>query len=175
MTPAESSAARVRRLVAEIRADRRALRARTDEVDGYVRAGVESGTPERTAALALGIDRSYTAVESILDRVARTLEGGSPDGADWHAELLRDAGLDIERVRPAVLTSPVLEAAHEARRFRHFLRHAYGAELDAARVLEVARVWLDARVQLEADLDRFEAFLGDLAARLEDAGDEEPS
>lgn len=167
MTPAESSAARVRKLLAEVQADRRALSARTAEARAYVDAGLEQGPPERVGALALALDRAYTALESALERVARALEGGPPEGPDWHAELLRDAGLDIERVRPAVLGPPALAAAHEARRFRHFLRHAYGAEIDPARLATVAGAWLAAWDELQADLDRFAGFLGDLAARLE--------
>ena len=57
----------------------------------------------------------------MLKRVARTLEGGIPEGPTWHRQLLEGAGLEIERIRPPVLSADVLVVAHEPRRFRHLL------------------------------------------------------
>src|ERR687883_152157 len=89
----EVGAALIRRLLAEIGADGRALADRTGEVRTFA-GPVPAPSPERTAALALALDRAYTALESILDRVARTLEGGAPVGEDWHRALLQNAPLE---------------------------------------------------------------------------------
>jgi hypothetical protein len=162
----DPEAALLRRLVSELRADWRAVEARTADVRAF--ATPSSPPPaERTAALALALDRAYTALESILERVARTLEGGAPTGADWHRELLRNAALVIEKVRPAILGPAALAAADELRRFRHFLRHAYAAALDPARVATRGDQWLGAFAELQTDIDRFCAFVESLAERLE--------
>lgn len=159
-------AAIIRRLRAEIRADRSALSARGDEVAQFA-SGADPVPAERPGALALALDRSYTALESILERVARTLEGGAPAGADWHRHLLQNAALDIEGVRPPVLAPELEPALDELRRFRHFVRHAYAAALEWGRVQQAARVWLAALPRLQRDLDAFDAFLTELAERLE--------
>lgn len=169
MGPAESGSALVRRLLAEIAADRGALADRTAEVRRFS-APAAAPSPERVGALALALDRAYTALESLLERVARTLEGGAPTGDDWHRALLQNAGLEIERVRPPILGGPSLAAADELRRFRHFLRHAYAASLDPGRVARVAASWTAASDSVEADLDGFRDFLRRLAESLERSG-----
>jgi len=166
VTATEAGAASVRRLVAELRADRDALGARTDEVRRFAEPPDEP-RPERLGALALGLDRAYTALEAALERVTRALEGGVPSGERWHAELLRGAGLDIPQVRPPVLGEASIRCADRIRRFRHFLRHAYGVALDEGKVDANARTWLAGVDDLNEDLDRFEAFLLRLAAELE--------
>lgn len=168
MSAAESGGPRIRRLLAEVQADHGALRDRTAEARSLL-ASEERDPTERAAALALTLDRSYTSLESILERIAQTLEGGVPESLDWHRTLLRNAGLEIERVRPRVLGPLGLAAADELRRFRHFLRHAYATRLDLAKVKVVARSWLAAAVEIDRDLDRIEKFLDELARRL-DAG-----
>jgi hypothetical protein len=168
MREREIGAARVRRLLAEIRADRSALTTRTDEIVdlcGPVPTG--SRPRERTAALALALDRTYTVLESILERIARSLEGGLPTAQDWHRSLLGNASLRIPNVRPPVLREAVVKVADQLRRFRHFLRHAYAAELSVERLRKLANAWLAERSELDADLDEFEKFLEDLARQLE--------
>jgi len=157
----------VRRLLAEIRSDRNAIELRCEEIRRYSTISTEPGRDARTAALALALDRAYTALESVLERVARTLEGGPPTGDDWHRTLLHNASLDIPGVRPAVLNPASIAAADEARRFRHFLRHAYAAELDAGRLLALAGKWLNATEGMSSDLDRIAQFLEKLARSLE--------
>jgi hypothetical protein len=111
------------------------------------------------------LDRAYTALESILERVARTLEGGAPVGEDWHRALLQNAALEIEKVRPRILGASSLAAADELRRFRHFLRHAYAAGLD--RIAGLAASWLAVFATVDADLDAFSGFLRRMAESLE--------
>ncbi len=167
MTEAETGAARARRLLAEIRADRQILTIRSEEMRRAASDAAELvASSDRLAALALALDRTYTVLESILDRIARSLEGGVPTAADWHRTLLRNAQLEIPAVRPPILRSEVVAAADQLRRFRHFLRHAYAAELEAARLKRLADRWQRALPALQSDLDAFERFLEQLAARL---------
>jgi hypothetical protein len=166
MKPGDASVALVRRLLAEVRADRGTIVRRSGEVKRW--SDPEASTPERCAALALALDRTYTAFESILERIARSLEGGPPAADDWHQSLLANASLDIERVRPRILGESAAAAASELRRFRHFLRHAYAADLDADRLRVLARGWTEALPSVETDLDRFESYLTALARTLED-------
>ena len=164
MTDGDVGAAVLRRLLAEIRADRRALAERQEELDTLLVPGGEPA--ERASATALTIDRSYTTLEAMLERVSRTLEGGPPRDEERHRSLLAGASLAVEKVRPPVLRPETVEAANEIRRFRHFLRHAYTERLRPDRVLELARRWRTGLSLIEADLDGFERFLEELADRV---------
>lgn len=164
MTPRDASAAVVRRLLAEVQADRRALAERDAELDRFL-GGHSPMDDVHAAATALVLERTYTGLEAMLERVIRVLDGDSPRGLDWHRGLLATAALDVPTIRPAVLTS-TLALADELRRFRHFIRHAYAAPVDPARMGELALAWQAARPLLAADLDRFEQFLADLADRM---------
>lgn len=161
-------AAAIRRLRAEIASDRRALTARSAEVRTFSQAA-DPLPAERPSALALGLDRTYTSLESVLERIARTLEGGLPEGPDWHRSLLGNASLNIDKVRPSILGAEAQVAADELRRLRHFLRHAYAATLEWERLRLVATSWLAAESRVQADLDAFEAFLDQLANTLDQA------
>jgi hypothetical protein len=168
MTEAETGAARARRLLAEIRADRQILTLRTEETRRAASDPAElAASSDRLAALALALDRTYTVLESILERVARALEGGLPAAGDWHRTLLRNAQLEIPAVRPPILRSEVIAAADQLRRFRHFLRHAYAAELEASRLKRLVDRWQRVLPALQSDLDAFERFCEQLAAQLD--------
>ncbi|MCC6624196.1 MAG: hypothetical protein IT385_23295 [Deltaproteobacteria bacterium] len=112
----------------------------------------------RTAVVALGLHRWYSAIESMLERVERVF-GTLPSGPDWHAELLSGAAFEIPEVRPAIVPTAHVDRLRELLRFRHFLRHAYAVELDAAKL----RILADDVTAVHADVSRsiaaFEAFL----------------
>ena len=70
-------------------------------------------------------------------------------------------------VTPAVLSSDTIRVADELRRFRHFVRHAYGSRLDESRVQALAVQWTSALPTLDRDLDDFGEFLRRLAQAAE--------
>lgn len=165
MTPRELGKAMIRRLLAETRADRASIAVRTAELEQWL--GTWTGPEDaRAAALAFVLQRSYTGLEALLERVVRALDGAGSRTTDWHRELIDAAELEIPQLRPAILPRSA-RAADELRRFRHFVRHAYAAPLDPARVVELARGWLAVQPDVEADLDDFEAFLEGLARSLD--------
>jgi hypothetical protein len=165
MSPAEISASRLRRLLAEVQADRAAFQKRVGEVTAYADRA-PSLTAEQSAAAALAMERAYTALESILERVTRALEGWAPSGPDWHRQLLDGAAMSIHKVRPALMSQRSYEAADHLMRFRHFLRHAYGADLEPRRVGELVTELALSQATLLADLDAMEAFLASMADEL---------
>lgn len=166
MSPAGISALRLRRAIAELQADRAAWTKRVGEALAYAdrAAGLSD---EQAAAAALALERAYTALESILERVTRTLEGTAPSGADWHRQLLDGAVLAIHKVRPPILGRESYEAADALLRFRHFLRHAYGSDLDPVRVGELVSVLAASRASVGADLDALESLLASMADALD--------
>jgi hypothetical protein len=66
-------------------------------------------------------------------QVVRVLNGGTPEGADWHRRLLDRLTLATEH-RPALLSSDTARALRLLLGFRHVVRHLYADDLDPAQV-----------------------------------------
>ncbi len=130
MSPSD---ARVVLLRAEVRRDWSAVldhRARADSVD--------PGDSEPNAAfVAMALHHAYQAFETLLLRLERSLGLPGRDGERWHERILEDACLDLPDLRPAIIDPSAVRAWHELRRFRHFLRHAYTAQLDPSKLCAV--------------------------------------
>jgi hypothetical protein len=130
-------AAALARLRGEIAADRQGMARRALDLDEAERRLVAQ--PGDSAALALAawaIHGWYTALESIFERVARQIDAEVPTGDRWHRALLAQASVDVPGVRPAVVPNDLRADLEDLLAARHFLRHAYGAELDARRLAE---------------------------------------
>jgi len=120
-----------------------------DELAGLERIaqGLEAGleragtTPDEfaTRALASYVDDFYKGCERICERIAVTLDGGLPQGERWHQVLLGQMGEPGGGERPPLWGGSLLLDLDEYRRFRHRVRHIYGYELEAERVLILAR------------------------------------
>ncbi len=149
----------IRTLKADIRADLKAI------ADIYAALNRYSSLPtgeEQLIAVAYYLHNLYCAFESIFQRVAEVFGNQIPDRSGWHADLLRRMTLDIEGLRPCLLSDKVYDTLDELRRFRHLFRSAYRLRLDAERL---ALVHKKARVLeriYQADLERFLAFLDSL-------------
>jgi predicted nucleotidyltransferase len=90
-------------------------------------------------ALASYVDDFYTGCERLCERVAVTLDDGLPQGERWHQMLLGQMGEPGGGARPPLFGGSLLLELDEYRRFRHRVRHIYGYELEAERVLALAR------------------------------------
>jgi hypothetical protein len=99
-----------------------------------------AGLPE-AALVALSLDHAYQAFETLLVRIERALGLSERSGAEWHRQILADAAWPIDGLRDRIVTSESERDWDQLRRFRHFLRHAYTAELDPERLAgNVARL-----------------------------------
>lgn len=160
--------AKIQRLRAEIRSDGRAFEEQVEELEG-----IDLGSPDATAGdiarAAVALHHGYGAVEAALSRLARVLGEGVPEGPDWHQGLLHAMALEIEGIRPRVLSDETLFRLRRLLGFRHFFRHAYAVSLDADRLAALRSDALEARELVSTDLARLDAFLDKLA----DAADEE--
>jgi hypothetical protein len=155
-----ASVAKLSRLRGELREDRVQL-ARC-VADGRLARTRLASTPDDPAVLALGavvLHGWYTGLETLLERVARQLDGDVPTGARWHRELLTQLSVEVPRVRPAVLDPALVAPLAELLGFRHFFRHAYGVVLDAARIGSRLAVLEQLVPEVDAALDRLDAFL----------------
>ncbi len=152
--------ARIERLRGQISADRTLFTVHATRL-----AALGPLTDEgKTAVAAWALHHAYTAIEAILERVARELEGGVPAGPEWHRDLLSGAAVDVDGVRPPVFTASVVAALHELRAFRHFSRHGYGAPFDPARVTHVAATLATLAAPVGRELQAFDGFLKQVSA-----------
>lgn len=120
------------------------LVASLQQLKGRIEAG--KGTGETVDSAALRLQSLYTGVERCLLLIERVLNGA----------------------RPAVLSHAVRAALAELLAFRHVVRHLYAYELDDDRVRLLLQRATALWPAIEADLDRFQAWLEEL--RLDDPG-----
>jgi hypothetical protein len=150
----------IQTLKADIQADLKAI------AEIYVALGHYGTTiadnEETLIVVAYYLHNLYCAFESIFQRIAEVFGNQISDQAGWHVELLRRMTLEIEGLRPRLLSDDAYDALDELRRFRHLFRSAYRLHLDADRLALVHR---KARVLdqiYRADVERFLAFLDSL-------------
>ncbi len=90
-------------------------------------------TAESLDSMAYQLHNLYSAFEQLFELVAHAFEN-QIDGDRYHTDLLRRMKLEIEGIRPALVSGATFARLDELRRFRHFFRHAYTAELDREKV-----------------------------------------
>ena len=157
------TSAQILTLRSEVAADVGFVRQRLDEACAHPAA---SGSDLELAYTALAMQRAYTALEAVLERCVLAFDGALPTGPDSHRALLRRAALPIAGVRPALLSAGGLATAGEFLRFRHFLHHDYGAELDGHLLSKLQAIIVNQRATLDADLTRLDPWLSAVALRL---------
>jgi hypothetical protein len=150
---------RILTLKADIAADLKAIGQLYVAIDRY---GTVPTGDEQLIVVAYYLHNLYCAFESIFQRVAEVFENQLSDRAGWHAELLRRMALDIEAIRPRLLSEDAADCLDELRRFRHLFRSAYRLHLDAERLTLVYRKAQALKPLYPADIERFLMFLDGL-------------
>jgi len=157
----------LRGLAADISAEIRRLQALAEDV-AAVRAEIARDPAHARLFhenLALKLHNFYTGCERIFQMVASELNGAPPEGFDWHRRLLERMGVAWQS-RPALLSPATVEDLREYLAFRHVVRNIYGFELDRERIERLVARYPAVWRQVEADLQRFIAWLDALADEL---------
>jgi uncharacterized protein YutE (UPF0331/DUF86 family) len=117
---------------------------------------VSDGDWGALSAVSLGIHNVYNGIEDILLSIARDIDGAVPTGATMHQDILDQMAADVAGTRPALFGEVLYESLTELKGFRHLVRHRYGFDLKADKVIEnlqrlqnVFPGFLDSVVQLE--------------------------
>ncbi len=154
------------RLAAAVRQRRQQVAKIADEARA-AKSAYSEGAPPLLELRGIGaiLHDFYTAIENIFETIAPELNGGLPAGEAWHRELLTNMTLDLPGIRPPLLEEETAHALDEFLRFRHLFRNVYGHELDWSRVRSLLEQLPAAWNAVEADLDRFLAFLDSAAAK----------
>lgn len=104
----------------------------------------------------------YTGLEKIFVRIARRIDGGLPQEADWHIQLLKRMSAEIPGVRPPLFDDAQRKELLEYLRFRHLFRNSYGFTLEWERCEAIARKAPEVFARFQTALHRFHAFLDSL-------------
>lgn len=60
-------------------------------------------------SVALNLHGFYSGLERIFEKIAASVDGSIPEGANWHRELLHQLSMEIDGIRPAVISSDLKE------------------------------------------------------------------
>ncbi len=135
------------------------LRARfrdVSRINGRIeeRLGAFAHSAEGIDSMGYQLHNFYGAFEQLFEEVARFFENRI-DEARYHADMIRRMQLEIEGVRPALLTAETAADLDELRRFRHLFRHAYTADLDPDKVTNLAGKAVCIQRAFARDFERF--------------------
>ena len=160
MSPVEVAAAVRLRLAAEIADDRSALETLASDIARLVAPAADPRDEwMRGSALAFELERFYTAVEALLTRVLRAIDGDVPSGPSSHLDIPRAASVPIDGGRPAVVTTEIAGELRDLLKFRHLARHGYESRPQVPRLEELARTVARVRHPLVASLAAFDRWL----------------
>ncbi len=103
----------------------------------------------------------YCAFEDLFKMVAGFWENSLSTNGEFHVRLLKRMLLQIEGVRPALLSEEGYRYLNELRGFRHVFRHAYSFGLDDERVSVLLRKILNQKSTVIKDLNNFRGIIAD--------------
>ena len=122
------------------------------------RLGTFARSAEGVDSMGYQLHNLYGAFEQLFEEVAQFFEN-QIDEARYHADMIRRMQLEIQGIRPALLSAETASDLDELRRFRHLFRHAYTADLDPDKVADLAAKAVRIQRDFARDFERFLALL----------------
>ena len=110
-------------------------------------------------SLALKLHNFYTGYERIFQRIADDINGGVPRSLDWHKRLLKSMSLEIEDIRPSLISKDTAKLLEEYLAFRHVIRNIYGFEIDSERLKRLIEKIYGTHQRLTKEINSFIRFL----------------
>lgn len=101
----------------------------------------------------------YCGVERIFERIAEELNGGIPEGENWHIQLLKDMTIQIEEVRPSVISKELVAELKGYLEFRHRFRNIYGFELEWNKMKGLKETMPGVAERFKKEIQEFIAFM----------------
>ncbi len=156
---------RIPDLISEIRDEVMLLHRLVSEVEMTSRTIPRSTDRKRIyeESLALKLHNFYTGCERIFQKIADDINGGVPRSFDWHRRLLKSMSLEIDNVRPPLISRETERALEEYLAFRHVVRNIYGFEIDSERLGRLVKRLNKTFGSFKADVGGFLTFLKGLS------------
>jgi hypothetical protein len=143
-------------LVAEIRDELAKLEILVDRLSSQLSRLTDQETAE---SAALRLHNFYTGCERVFRLIALEINGGAPQDPEWHKRLLTQVGLEIENIRPAVISHQTRKDLEELLKFRHIVRNLYGFELEPERIKPLIVLTKSVYPRLVDEMETFMTFL----------------
>lgn len=152
---------KIQRIISEIREELEKTDELVSEIGGH--KSLRGKDTFYLRAVASILHDFYCGVERIFVRIAEELNGGIPEGANWHIQLLKDMELEIEKVRPPVISHDVGKRLREYLEFRHRFRNIYGFELEWEKMKGLKDGLSSVAKDFKNDLAQFLKFMEELS------------
>ena len=110
-------------------------------------------------SVALNLHGFYSVVERLFEKIAGTVDGYLPEGANWHQELLNQMCVEVPGIRPAIISIELKEKLEEYRGFRHVVRNVYTYRLDPEKLKPLVKSIRSVKKKLEKELSGFAEFI----------------
>lgn len=114
---------------------------------------------EVAESAALRLHNFYTGCERIFKLITSEVNGGIPHELDWHKRLLTQVALEINDIRPVVISLQTRKDLEELLRFRHIVRNIYGFELEPERIEALIALVIRLYPRFTKEIENFIAFL----------------
>ena len=97
----------------------------------------------------------YNCCERIFKKIAIEMNGGYEDTEKWHKNLLYRMTIQMEGLRPAVISEELAADLDEFLAFRHLFRNIYGFELKGDRIEYLAKKFKKVSENFEKEIREF--------------------
>jgi len=111
--------------------------------------------PESVESSGYWLHNLFCAYEDLFKIVSAFWENDIRNDGAFHRTLIRRMVLNIEGVRPALLSEKSFQHLDELRGFRHAFRHAYSYGLDDERVIYLLKKVLKEKIGVLGELNAF--------------------
>jgi len=119
----------------------------------------DSKNEDLAANLGYKLHNLYSAYETLFKVVASFFENQVDQTATYHIGLLKRMRLEIEGIRPGLISAETFAVLDELRGFRHVFRHAYDYCLDADRLVALSGKVESLGRKFKVDFERFRQIL----------------
>ena len=144
----------IRRIVSEINAELSNILRLRDEYNEFI------NKYKTVDKYLLRVKASYLAdfymgIERVFQIIATEIDGGIPQGEEWHKRLLLNMTIEIEGVRPPVISPGLYNNLRLFLGFRHVVRQAYGFQLDESKLEELVSSFEDTVRKFSSEVTKF--------------------
>ena len=106
------------------------------------------------SAAAMLLHSFYNGIENILRLIIKFYDTELPNDIKWHMELLEKAFVSNEN-RKKIFNIELQQPLDEYLKFRHFVRHSYGFQLDWERMEDLVMGMNDIWDKIQRDVNAF--------------------
>lgn len=110
-------------------------------------------------SVALNLHNFYSGLERIFNIIAKEIDEVKIDSPYWHQELLKQMSLEIQNIRPSVISNELREKLEEYKSFRHVVRNIYAYKLKPEKIKELVEKLPEVWEETKKTLLEFSDFL----------------